>query len=617
MIPPSKSPEKAEAQRERTSAYFLLASALILTVLAYGGALFFQFVYDDDFQIVLNPHLQSWRFVPVYFTKHLWSQLYPNDPGFNYRPFFLLWLRLNYALFGLHPWGWHLTTLLVHLAVTALVYGVAHRLVRDPLAAGVATLIFGLHPVHVEAVAWVSGVSEPLFAAFFLLSLLCYLVRGGARQHQRWWAAASWVTFAIATLAKETAVVLPVLIFAYAWLFEAAAKGTRSAEREPRRADPESIGAGAAFKSALPYFAIAVLAGVLRWIVLRGPGAPLTTMPFSMIYLTWPSLLFFYLKLLVWPVGLSGFYDTPYVTRIQFTNFVLPLAVVCLVAAGLWQWSKRLRVAAFPSLWIVGTLAPALNLAYLSYGEIAHDRYLYLPSVGFALLAALALRRLKIGGAQLFGQPMAQVLALLALACVLTSATAYQKRFWADDFVLYERGVETAPNNRFAEDGLASLLADNGHWEPAKVLYQQVLEHYPDFYPSNLKLGVLYYNLGQTREAEQFLSRAVRLNPAGAGALFYLGLTRLKMGRVDDAGLLISRAVELQPQTRGFHFGLGIVRKLQGNLCAALDEFKAELEIAPRQAQALEQIREVQTVLRAEGGEVTDGACRQPNRPQP
>src|SRR5215217_4240386 len=151
-------------QRLSLSNRMAIIAVLALTFIAYAGTLGYQFVYDDRSQIVENSFVQSWANAPQFFTEHVWQHVYPNSPGNYYRPIFLIWLLLNYTLFGLNAFSWHLTTVTVHLAATALVYVFARRLSKDELTATIAALVFGLHPVHLESVAWVSGVTDPLLA---------------------------------------------------------------------------------------------------------------------------------------------------------------------------------------------------------------------------------------------------------------------------------------------------------------------------------------------------------------------------------------------------------------------------------------------------------------------
>ncbi len=147
---------------------------LIATFLAYLDTLALGFVFDDHVLIVTNDSIRSWRYFPTYFTSHIWSFRYPHLLANYYRPLFLTWLRLNDALFGLHAWGWHLTSVLAHVAVTWLVYRLALRLTRDAWMAGVAALIFGLHPVHAEAVADITSIQEPISTFFILAAILAF-----------------------------------------------------------------------------------------------------------------------------------------------------------------------------------------------------------------------------------------------------------------------------------------------------------------------------------------------------------------------------------------------------------------------------------------------------------
>ena len=191
------------------------AVLITATFLAYAATLGFGFVSDDRFQIVGNPFITSWRFVPQYFSSHVWSYIYPHLLSNYYRPGFLLWLRMNEAMFGQRAWGWHLTSVAVHAAVTYMVFRLALRLTRDTGVAVASGLVFGLHPVHVEAVAYVSGVAEPLAALFLLTAFLAWL-RSRESGPKLWCLAAALALYAAALFSKESSLMLPVLIAVFA-----------------------------------------------------------------------------------------------------------------------------------------------------------------------------------------------------------------------------------------------------------------------------------------------------------------------------------------------------------------------------------------------------------------
>jgi hypothetical protein len=180
--------------------------ACAIGFLAYVPTLGFQFVYDDKPQIIQNPAIRAWRYLPNYFTSHVWAELYPHVGSDYYRPVFLLWFRLNHAMFGVNPVGWHLTTVLCHVAATYLVFRLVRRLAASPWTAFSAATLFALHPVYIESVAWVSGVTDPLLAILLLGSFLAYM---RFREGNRWgWMGLALAFFVLGLLEKETAVVL-------------------------------------------------------------------------------------------------------------------------------------------------------------------------------------------------------------------------------------------------------------------------------------------------------------------------------------------------------------------------------------------------------------------------
>jgi len=593
------------------SPVFLCALVLALTFAAYAGTLSFEFVHDDRGQIVDNPAIHSWAAAPGYFTAQVWAGVAPEDPGNYYRPLFLLWLRLNDAVWGMHPWGWHLTTVLAHLAVTLLVYFLALRVLKDPLYAALAALIFGLHPVHIEGVAWISGVTEPLLAFLLISSFLCYLKQRDEPAKAAAWMASSFGLYVLAILEKETALVLPAIIFSYECIWsvetprwgvfmEKVSRRGVSTDNRPREGVStvgiiqrvrRGLGAAVLYLVPVPFYLLA------RFHALKGLSHQMTSLPFSGVLYTWPSLLWFWVKHLVWPVGLSTFYDLPSVTHPNLWNFILPAIAVGVVAAGLVWGALRSREIAFACLWLVWPLIPILDIRVFAKNDFAHDRYLYLPSIGLAIIAAVALRRLRLGSARFQGVPAAQIVVASLVAIMMMFGTAYQSLFFQNNMVFYEHNLLTAPNNIFPRTNLATLLGEAGQYEAAIGLYQEALQIDSDSWYANYNLGYTYYRVGKLPEAEDYLEKAIAINPNKPDEFFYLGLTLLKMGHTEEAASALRSALQIRPHGYGYHFALGLALKLKGNLQGALDEFKTEISNNPQHAQAREQIAETQAAL--------------------
>src|SRR3984893_18299254 len=200
----------------------LLSLVGLVTFVVYSGTLSFDFVWDDWPQIVNSPIIRSWSNLPRAFGSDLWYHVARHQV--YYRPLFVAWSMLNYSLFGLKPWGWHLGALLLHVCAVFSMFWLVRRLGLDYWSAALATLIFALHPVHIEPVSWVSAASDTMVTIFVALSFVAYLDgRGGeetipASRRRMAWRVASLAFFACALLTKEMAVFFAGIVGIYAWL---------------------------------------------------------------------------------------------------------------------------------------------------------------------------------------------------------------------------------------------------------------------------------------------------------------------------------------------------------------------------------------------------------------
>jgi tetratricopeptide (TPR) repeat protein len=566
-----------------------IAVVLALTFAVYTPTLRYQFVHDDRGQIVENPAVHSWRFIPTYFTSHVWAAVVPEELGNYYRPLFLLWLRINDVAFGNHAWGWHLTTILAHVFTTLLVYLLALRLGVSGDAALAAGLIFGLHPAHIEAVAWISGVTEPLLGVLLLASFLSYVQ--WRRERARKWILISLALFALALGEKETALILPGLLLVYDWVF-----GTEWGR--PLELKRIVASWGEALRRILPYFLLVVLYVPVRTYALKGFSHAETPLSNEQLVFTWPSLICFWIRHLIWPVGLSTFYNFPAIAHPTLKNFTVPGIFDVCVGGALLVGVRRSRTAAFAAAWLVLPLIPLLDLRVFVADDFAHDRYLYLPSVGLAILIALVLKKVCGGAPQWRGIPASLLAAALCLAAVLSFATVTQSFYFRDNLAFYAYNHAMAPHNPAAESNYATILAERGLYGPALEKFYDVVNHNPNYWTAIYDLGLTYYKMGNLPEAERYLLEAIRINPHKADEHFYLGVTRFKSGRTDEAIASVQRAIAIDPTGFAYHFALGVMLESRGDLTGALQEFKEELALDPEQQAAAAQIKEIENRLR-------------------
>lgn len=573
-----------------------ISLVLLATFLVYSGTLGFKFVYDDRGQILANAQVHYWRYLPHYFLERVWSFAYPGIQGNYYRPLFLLFLLINYKIWGPYAAGWHLVTVAMHVGVTYLVYLLARRLTGDSGAALIAAAIFGVDPIHIESVAWISGVTDPLLTAFLLPSFLCYLNARARPARRRAWLGGALALYALAMLSKETALILPIIIFVFEWVWEKSSVEGAWVQETLRRFKLSVI-------RSLPFVLLTFGYLAVRVRVLNGLGHTMTPLSVLTIAYTWPQLLLFYFRHLAWPFNLSVFYDVPYVRTIGLVSFVLPLAGLAGVGFLVWAILRRLqassaaneKAAAFSFAWILIPFIPLLDLSVLPVGEIAHDRYLYLPSIGFSILVAMALRRIRFGKLKLFGTPALQVCAVLVLVLVFGVSTTRQDRYWANDILLYTRGVERTPQNKLARTNLGNALGEKGHYAKAIELYRQVLAQDPTFWLAIYNTGYTYYRMGRLHKAEIYLKRAIEVNGVDSDEYFYLGLTWLKLGKLDDASMAVRHALKLNQDGLAYHFAMGMILKLKGNIPGAMAQFKEELRNFPGETGAQQQIAAIRT----------------------
>lgn len=537
----------------------LLAAALAMTVLTYVGTLHFGFVYDDGPQIIANPTLTSWRFLPWLFTGQTWKFLGSSWAGNYYRPLFMSWLLANRMLFGLNPVAWHASTLAVHLLATWLAFVVARRILKSGTEAGFVALLFGVHPIHIESVAWISGITDPLMAVFVFSAFWAWMRAQEGKGKREFWLVVSAVLYLLGCLSKETALPLLVVIILYdLWFGE-----SRSVLRATVRTWPLCI-------SAVAYL-------VIRSLALSGLMHTLNT-PMREVLLSIPIVLWEYGRRLIWPLGLSVFYDIFPVTSTAQIRFWLPLAGLIVAAVLAWWATRRQRIFRFSLAWVVLFLSPAiLGLPVFLSGEWVHDRYLYLPSFGLCLVLGYASGYLP-SRRKIFGYPAVAMATVMVLAAAMSFATSWQEQYWNNSVLLFVRAVNEAPNNAWARATLAGELFRTGDRVNARRMYEEALRVDPDNWKNNADFGNMLYRVGDYREADVHYTRALAGVPGDPTAHFNQGMSRINYGNYAGAEQSFEETLRLNPKEPQAHYWLGDAFEEQGKIQSARCEYEAEIQ---------------------------------------
>jgi protein O-mannosyl-transferase len=548
--------------RPRTADRFVPYLASVVAVLLYFSTFRFEFVYDDVTQIVNNPLIRSWHNLPWMFTTDVWRFLNPHVVGNYWRPLFMVWLLINYKIFALNPIGWHLTAVLVHAAVTYLAYKLVRRLGANAIVAGIAALIFAIHPVHLETVAWVSGATDSLMSLFLILSLLAF-VQGWDGVDRRWlWYGLSGLGYACALLSKETAIVLPGIALGFALIYR-------------KRDDKNSALVKKLIAPMLMFAAIAALYWIGRMHALAGVMHSRIQISFVELLMTWPTLLWFYLKHLVWPTGLGIFYDIYPVTHPTMTRFWLPLAgvlVILIVMVAAWLRTRD-RLLLIAALLFVLPILPAFVFPALVPTDFAHDRYLYFPCLGFAIVIGLLIQR--------FRKSAAQWVIVAVIVVALSVASLSQMVYWANNLLLFDRATKTAPGNMVGFDSLGEALAVRGRMNDATYVFDQVIKRDPNNWIALYNLGLSNFLEGNNQKTEGYLTRATQLYSLDGDSLAILAEAQLRQRKFSQSEDSIERAIHTKPYKPGYRRVLALALEGQGKAEEARAAAEEELKLSP------------------------------------
>ncbi|HVM75211.1 MAG TPA: tetratricopeptide repeat protein [Candidatus Saccharimonadales bacterium] len=553
----------------------LLLLIALLTFVLYVGTLSFQFVWDDHPQIVNNPIIRTWHDAPRAFVSDLWYHSTRNQ--IYYRPLFTVWSMFNYSLFALKPWGWHLSAVLVHILAALAVFVLARKLGVEYWASALAALLFAIHPVHVECVAWVSSVSDSLVTLFYAAAFIAFLnSRELARSDWFIWRFASLFLAACALLTKEMGLTLCAMVAVCVWLYP------QSTDRPASRIFREGV------LVALPYGVLTVAYLLLRRFALHQVAGTFDPAHgFADVLLTWPLILCKYLRILVLPTGLTGLYYDPYVLTPESSRFWLSALVIGAVAAGIWYWTYRTknRVVAFAGLWMIVTLAPTLYFRSFYNGDFVRDRYIYLPSIGFVILAAIAIRCLPSLG--LVTSRSVQVAAVSLLTLGYGFGTYSQQVYWSSDLLIFARGHALYPNSAYASLGFANELSRRGAYDRAIELAESATKVQPNFGLGYLVLADLYLKTGQKEMARTLVNRGITVDPS---------LLKSEISKIDTAGIfgelgdydralsLCSQVLLQEPDLYSAQYNCGNISLLAGHYPEAESLLSKAIAADPTQA---------------------------------
>jgi tetratricopeptide (TPR) repeat protein len=614
---------------DRALAWIVPAVIVLIAAVCFAPVLQNDFVnWDDRVNLLENRHYRGLS------VAHL-QWMFTTFHNSLYRPLTWMTLGADYLLWGMNPSGYHLTSLVFHCAATFLFYflsvrvllligpaapGSDHRAVK--FAAAVAALIFAVHPLRVEPIAWASGRENVVAGPFFILTLICYLraVENEAFPSSYWkWMSAAWLSYTFSLLGKGAGVTLPIvlLLLDIYPLRRLGGGPSKSPGSQLWRLGWEKA----------PFFFLALVAGVLAvygkqqsklmyGIEEYGIAERLVQAMYGVIFYLWKTLI---------PLELSNLYEMETLSLLD-RRFILSGLLLVAITAGLWTLRQ---------LWPWGLVAwvgyAVILLPYIGVAQngpqIAADRYTYLACLVWSWLAGdgvLYCWRAHEHGK--IGRPafLAFQATILLVVVWLGWLTWKQTQIWRDSETLWRHALAINPESFFAHlflatalmakdkpneaihhfhrsleinrsyasahTGLANVLAENGNLDQAVEHYHKALQLDRGSMEAHYNLGRILARRGETDQAMLHYSRALAINPDDADTHNNLGLLVAARGDAEQAIAHFRQALEVDPRHAKAHFNLGRLLLQQRSLNEAVHHFQIALQLQPGVAEIHEQL---------------------------
>jgi Flp pilus assembly protein TadD len=595
----------------RFPVWLLAALLALVTITVYWPATRCDFVnFDDNFYVTENVHVQQGL------TPEGLKWAFSNPVAANWHPLTVLSHMLDGQLFGLKPWGHHLISVLLHAVNTVLVFVLLQQLTGARWRSALVAALFGLHPLHVESVAWVAERKDVLSTCFGLLALWAYACYAqgtgtGSREgkhptpinreqasNAQWcyWSAVFF--FAMGLMSKAMLVTWPfVMLLLDYWPLGRVAGGewrmtgekngkpsTPINREQALNCTPNAFGAklSTLLLEKLPFFGLAAVMSVVTYVVQQHSGAVQMVQNLPLGARCVNALISYcrYLGKLFWPADLAVFYPFPGkwpVAQVLLAGgLLLGITVMFILKRG------RYPFLLTGWLWFVGTLVPVIGLVQVGDQAMA-DRYTYIPLLGVLILAIWGAYELTRRWR--YHEPALLVAGCMAIVLCL-GLTRQQLGYWQDSETLFRHALAVTENNYLAHHNLGFALDEKGQTDEAINQFQKAIRLKPDFAKAHNNLGFALDEKGQINEAINQYQETIRLAPNDAKAHYNLGNILGRNGQTDEAINQYQEAIRLNPDLAEAHNNLGNALGRKGQTDEAISQFQEAIRLKPDYADA-------------------------------
>lgn len=483
---------------------------ILLGIVVYANSFDNPFIWDDNVFIENNPTIKDVRYLPDIFTKNLLE--HNTIKGDFYRPVQGLSLMIDYFFWGSNPVGYHITNFLLHLLCALLVYFLVNDIIGNRLASFFTGLLFLIHPVQTEAVTYISGRADPLAAVFILSAFLLYI--RATIPISTTWSTFSYIgavfMFIIAIFAKETSLILPVLLLLYEFYIWGIDKFFRKVRVIILRL--------------APFLGLVIIYLVIRFTLLTQitKFIPTTSVGLGARAMTFLTTIPVYIRLLFIPMDLHMERSIPipssvFEPRVLIALGVLFFAIVCIVRT--YRFSREIP---FGLVWFFVALVPVSNII-TPLNAVMAEHWLYLPSIGIFMVIGIGVSKLLLKAAN----TKRVIIIITAYLIFLSTLTILRNVEWGNAILFYKNAIRYSPDSY-------RLHYNLGVTYMSKNLYQEAISEFnnaividairmessklpamlnlslPD---AHYNIGIAYANQGLLEKAIEEWQKALEINP--------------------------------------------------------------------------------------------------------
>ena len=555
-----------------------------LTVWAFLPSLGGQFLYFDEHWYVQDSHIKS----GLNWENFCWA--WSSVVSSNWHPLTVLSHMLDCQIYGLTPWGHHLTNVLIHALNTMLLFLAWRNITGATWRSLAVAALFGFHPLRVESVAWISERKDVLSGLFWILTIWSYAryvkCTDGRRVDGSFAAtesqpsatfvrplllyALTLLFFACGLMSKPMVVTLPfVLLLLDYWPLG------RLSGISPLP-NPGVRNALIPILDKLPFFLLAAVVSRVTYLVQGDAGTMFEWANLPVTARLGNALVSYarYLGKFFWPVDLCTLYPHP--GNWDAAKVGLAFAFVLAISALALLLRRRSPWLLTGWFWYLGTLVPAIGLIQVGSQSIA-DRYTYIPLIGIYVMLAWGIEALARRRSQVIVMSAAN--AGVVLVCI--GLTRHQIGFWKDDTAVWRRAISVTKNNYAAHNNLGDVLSDQGRYEDALIEFQETVRLRPDFAEGEFDLAKNLRRLGRLPEAIDHYRKSLALRSDNMAAELNLANALLDSGNLNEAAESFRKVLASLPRNISANNGLAATLYQMGRVDEAIAQYESTLKMDP------------------------------------